>query len=172
MAEKRRQQLEEEEKWRDAMGTLAVSVGGSDAPPPALLQPDQMAAICADKDGEKHAQKLVSHRNRYIYELVATERKYGEGLRSILVNYYAPMTRGEELKGLISPSTCRLIFANLNQVASIQCTLQAKLDAAWEAAEAAKKDISEGELGAFSVLPFLRKYTSNLQLLVLERAFF
>lgn len=152
-AEKLQHQREKEQRWHDAMATLAQCVG-VDAPPPSLLTAEQLDTIRSGENGEKRVARLTSHRNRMIHELITTERSYGEGLRSILVNYYAPMTRGD-VQHLVNPSTCRLIFANLNQVAQAQCTLQAKLDATWDAAEAATKAAPESDVKAISVLPFL-----------------
>ena len=151
-AEKVRHHREIEQHWHDAMATLAQCVG-VDAPPPSLLTAEQLDSVRGER-GEEGVARLVSHRNRMIFELISTERTYGKGLRSILVNYYAPMTRGD-VKDLVNPSTCRMIFANLNQVAQAQCTLQAKLDAAWEAAEAAKKAAPQSDVKVISVLPFL-----------------
>lgn len=152
--EKLQRQRQKEQHWHDAMTALAACVG-VDATPPPLLTAEQIDTIRSGEQGEKRVGRLVSHRNRMIRELISTERTYGAGLRSILVNYFAPMTRGD-VKHLVTPNICQLIFSNLNQVAQAQCTLQGKLDAAWEAAEAAQKTALESEDAVISVLPFMQ----------------
>eukprot|EP01043_Picozoa_sp_COSAG02_P084251 COSAG02_NODE_22114_length_763_cov_0.769578_1_plen_211_part_00 len=104
-AEKLQHRREKEQHWHNAMTALAACVG-VDAPPPSLLTAEQIDTIRSGEQGEKRVGRLVSHRNRMIHELISTERSYGAGLRSILVNYYAPMTRGD-VKQLVTPTTCR-----------------------------------------------------------------
>lgn len=159
-AQKLQHQRERESEWQVGMAVLTACVG-TDDPPPPVLTAEQIESIRSGDDGEKRVAKLVSQRNHMIYELVTTERTYGENIRLTLVEYYAPMIRGD-VRHLLTASISRTIFSNVEQLAKTQIMLQAKLDATWEAAQTAKKSVSDSEVCAFSVLPFLHAWRQVL----------
>jgi hypothetical protein len=137
------------EKTQRALAVLKVIVGPKGRLPPHLGR-QQLRDIrdSADGAGPQVLAKLVKQRNKLLQEIVSTEQIYHERMILMQTHYFGPLAGeggvglalGADGTPLMDSSTLKKVFSNMAKVSRASSFLWGKLNAAWQAVEAAATD--------------------------------